>query len=416
VKESIEDTGLDTVIFTSQPITMFVKQNDVNNYLSYAPYDDFNVKLNDFLSYSNDYMYILEIRKSLWMANNFILTALFSVNYKNIEVLSVILSILVNILLLTSVQYTPQGISEPHFLIHGLNLIHLLILTIFILNWLIFNITKSLAYKHEYKGFFNKFIMIYNLLTHKDIIAIVWNFVFSLLPIIHSKLYFLYALQIFPIFKIVPTMGSVIYSVQIRYKQFLSTAFMLMILILFYASLAFYFFRGELEKTTEDGVNEKICQGLLQCFLYLFNYGIRSGSGADFGISPISSDSYWSKLIYDWIFYFSIMLVMLNIINGIIVDTFQALREQQNERHDIRDNVCYICTLNRSNFEVKGINFENHIENEHNIISYLEYIFSVKSLNEYELNSTDTETLKFILAEKTDFFPVKKAKSLQELS
>ncbi len=103
---------------------------------------------------------------------------------------------------------------------------------------------------------------------------------------------------------------------------------------------------------------------------------------------------------------------MLNVINGIIVDTFQALREQNNLKEDIKANLCYICSLNRSKFEIKGINFNYHTLCEHSILNYFYYVFKIQLTDEQELNSLDYQVLNSIKELRTDFFPVKKALSL----
>ena len=63
----------------------------------------------------------------------------------------------------------------------------------------------------------------------------------------------------------------------------------------------------------------------------------------------------------------NIVLVFLNAINDIIVDTFQSLREEANELYEIKMNICFICSLNRTIFEKIGLDFEQHKEREHNI-------------------------------------------------
>jgi inositol 1,4,5-triphosphate receptor type 1 len=109
------------------------------------------------------------------------------------------------------------------------------------------------------------------------------------------------------------------------------------------------------------------------------------------------------------------MLIILNIINGIIVDTFQALREQNNKKDDILNNFCYICSLERAEIEIKGINYEKHIMKDHFISNYLHYLIKIQGTDEHDLNSLDSEVLKAIKEFKTDFFPNKKAKALENV-
>ena len=83
-------------------------------------------------------------------------------------------------------------------------------------------------------------------------------------------------------------MRSVLEAVKVRYNQFLSTGFLLVILILFYAALTYYFFRY-------DSEGNEICSTYLNCFAYLFNYGIRAG-GVDFPVKILGKTAH--KALY----------------------------------------------------------------------------------------------------------------------
>ena len=54
------------------------------------------------------------------------------------------------------------------------------------------------------------------------------------------------------------------------------------------------------------------------------------------------------------------MFLKLSLLVGIIVDSFQEFSENLDEEKDIKENICYICSLHREKFEKKGIKFENH--------------------------------------------------------
>ena len=105
---------------------------------------------------------------------------------------------------------------------------------------------------------------------------------------------------------------------------------------------------------------------------------------------------------------------MLNIINGIIVDTFQALREEANAQYETKMNVCFICSLNRSVFERRGIDFDFHKEIEHNCLSYFHYLYKILQTDEQELNSLDYQVLLSYRQARTDFFPVNTSLSISQ--
>lgn len=108
----------------------------------------------------------------------------------------------------------------------------------------------------------------------------------------------------------------------------------------------------------------------------------------------------------------NIVLVFLNAINDIIVDTFQSLREEANELYEIKMNICFICSLNRTIFERIGLDFEQHKEREHNILNYFHYVMKILNTDEQELNSLDYQVLLSFKQLRTDFFPMKTSMSI----
>lgn len=104
---------------------------------------------------------------------------------------------------------------------------------------------------------------------------------------------------------------------------------------------------------------------------------------------------------------------MLNIINGIIVDTFQSLREENNKKSLIKTEICYICSLDRSKFETNGIDFKNHQLKEHNIINYMQYIYFIQKVEPKMLKLRTLDVKNKVDKKLTSFFPKGVAASLQ---
>ena len=63
--------------------------------------------------------------------------------------------------------------------------------------------------------------------------------------------------------------------------------------------------------------------------------------------------------------------MLLNIIFGIVIDTFAQQRDLQKQIKDDIDNVCFVCGIDRNTFDRKHpIGFEHHIRFEHNLWHY----------------------------------------------
>lgn len=81
---------------------------------------------------------------------------------------------------------------------------------------------------------------------------------------------------------------------------------------------------------------------------------------------------------------------MLNIINGIIIDTFADLRDQQQRNEYDINNVCVICSLERWNFEKKGLPFQQHVTETHNLWNYVAFIVHLKEVGRENMNGIET--------------------------
>jgi len=129
------------------------------------------------------------------------------------------------------------------------------------------------------------------------------------------------------------------------------------------------------------------CQTLYECFLKQLHYGLIMGtvtstlmSGAyDYDVQP--SGDWLGQVILDLTFWLVITIFMMNIVLGVIVDTFSALRAEQNEQESLLKNTCFICATHRAKFDQLAAksgdpskNFETHIRKNHNIWNYVKFI------------------------------------------
>lgn len=83
-------------------------------------------------------------------------------------------------------------------------------------------------------------------------------------------------------------------------------------------------------------------------------------------------------MVYDLLFFFIVIIIVLNLIFGVIIDTFADLRSEKQQKELILKNTCFICGLNRSAFDNKTVSFEEHIKHEHNMWHYLYFIVLVR--------------------------------------
>lgn len=78
-----------------------------------------------------------------------------------------------------------------------------------------------------------------------------------------------------------------------------------------------------------------------------------------------------SGSIYNAVFVILINLVLQAIISGLIIDTFGEMRAESEAIENDIESMCFICSIDRDEFEQAGVSFEHHIKDEHNMWKYL---------------------------------------------
>jgi inositol 1,4,5-triphosphate receptor type 1 len=50
-----------------------------------------------------------------------------------------------------------------------------------------------------------------------------------------------------------------------------------------------------------------------------------------------------ARVVYDLLFFFVVIIIVLNLIFGVIIDTFADLRSEKQQKELILKNTCFIC-------------------------------------------------------------------------
>lgn len=119
-----------------------------------------------------------------------------------------------------------------------------------------------------------------------------------------------------------------------------------------------------------------------------------------------------ARVVYDLLFYFVVIVIVLNLIFGVIIDTFADLRSEKQQKELILKNTCFICGLNRAAFDNKTVSFEMHIQYEHNMWHYLYFIVLIKVKDPTEFTGPESYVYSMVKAVNLEWFPRLRAMSL----
>ena len=187
------------------------------------------------------------------------------------------------------------------------------------------------ALKFEYY-----WVSLSNLINCGGFIFAVQYLAFSLQGLLQSPVF--YAFHLLDVIERFPTLKDVIRSVTMNIKQLLMTAMLGVILIYLYGVIAFMFipdlyFDEGIQAGLINKAGDSICMSLLHCFLSTFNYGLRTGGGMGEFLpaetaAVYNSQAYNIRFFFDVSFFLLVITILLNVIFGIIIDTFAELREK----------------------------------------------------------------------------------------
>lgn len=201
---------------------------------------------------------------------------------------------------------------------------------------------------------------------------------------------------------------NVLRAVTLNGKSLILTAVFGIVLVYLMAIWAFLSL-GEFYKNGELG---DLCSDLFQCTVVTLHSGLRKGD-----IGEVLESTEWGSgelIVFEFLYFVVILIIMLNVIFGIIIDTFGELRQIKSDTEDDIKNKCFICSIDRYTFDRLAEGFEFHIKKEHNM---WEYLFFLVHLNQKDVNNyTGPESFVKACVDARDakWFPVNKAVTLAE--
>jgi len=215
---------------------------------------------------------------------------------------------------------------------------------------------------------------------------------------------------------------KVIEAVTINSQSLFLTFLLVLIVIYQFTIVGQLFFHEDYiwHYETAEGrdVRVDLCESTLMCFrntVYLgLNYEGVSQSLADYrdkiDHDPSGATIRWT---IDLLFYVVVIVMLLNIIFGIVIDTFAQQRDLQKQIKDDIDNVCFVCGIDRNTFDRKHpIGFEHHIRFEHNLWHYLSFMVHLRVKGETEYTGPESYVKDMLVKGDFSFFPILKTSSI----
>jgi hypothetical protein len=154
------------------------------------------------------------------------------------------------------------------------------------------------------------------------------------LCIVFFKYIWIVFIHLYTIFFLSRTVQYVIQSITAHYDQLLYTFILVLFAIYSFAFLIGGYF-SDTFKSSGTATNIRECSRLSSCLFYVLDLGVRIGGGIGESMRVLdhrTHDYASAKLILNLAFFIFINLISLNIVFGIIIDTFAELRDEALDR------------------------------------------------------------------------------------
>jgi len=243
--------------------------------------------------------------------------------------------------------------------------------------------------------------------------SVLYHALYFAISLVAWEKYLWYPILLLDVVKRREDLVNVLKSITLNYKSLILTLVMGIITIYLFTIVGlivipeYYLNENTTEQYSDMNVAALYCDSLLNCFISTLVQGVRPGGGVGDNLlsAKYGDDKYWPVFFFSMLYFVLVVIVLLNIIFGIIIDTFAELRDQRKEMlHDI-EHKCFICGLDKFQFEVWRLPWRNHVNMDHNVYAYLAYIIYIKHKPEEDCNGIELYVKAQIKAKEVAFFP-----------
>uniref|UniRef100_A0A8C3ARP2 Ryanodine receptor 2 n=1 Tax=Cyclopterus lumpus TaxID=8103 RepID=A0A8C3ARP2_CYCLU len=239
--------------------------------------------------------------------------------------------------------------------------------------------------------------------TDNSSLYLAWYMTMSILGHYNNFFFAAHLLDIAMGFK---TLRTILSSVTHNGKQLVLTVGLLAVVVYLYTVVAFNFFRKFYNKGEDGELPDMKCDDMLTCYMFHMYVGVRAGGGIGDQIEDPAGDEYEIyRIIFDITFFFFVIVILLAIIQGLIIDAFGELRDQQEQVKEDMETKCFICGIGNDYFDTVPHGFETHTLQEHNLANYLFFVMYLINKDETEHTGQESFVWKMYQERCWEFFP-----------
>ena len=417
--ENDDELELKIIYFICDPYYYYISKSNKISFFKDVDRTSATKKLKSLIEFLDVFYSEIEFKKEINRTSKYKLFFL-GIDYGKINIYNFAISSIINIILLLFLKDDENG-NPTHELDYLINSIVIFQILLNILYLYMFYISKYGFYVVLLKNKLGKdhnltlkekldLYVLDSLLYNDETYLMFLIIITSIAGLMTKYSAFLFVLQLLSIVKFIDTIKEILLAFKLKFNQIVGVICFLIIFIYFFSNFEFFFLINEFNIEI-GGKKENFCQN--------FNHGVRSGGGiGDLLETKSYTDEkalYFLRFISDLLFYIIVVLLLLNMLNGVIVTTFSQIREESSKKEEDQKNRCFICNINRIEFQKNKIDFADHQKYEHNTNNYIKFFIFLWHINEKDMDADQSFINECIKEKDIKFFPVNCAKSIGEV-
>ena len=165
---------------------------------------------------------------------------------------------------------------------------------------------------------------------------------------------------------------------------------------------------------------DNTCNSPLICMLAIYSNTFTSGGNLGNFIDEKEESENVSGDMERYVLDISYTIIMVwlvwQMVSGLIVDTFNSLRGEREEKEEDMETTCFICGLDREKigkYYVGKDGFDNHLQ-DHSIENYLFYMFYLEDKDPSEYSGLESYIKELIDKESITWFPIERCFKIEE--
>ena len=443
-----------SVIFTINPIVPLLSKISKEDFTDNVDRSDRYTKLFSLMERCDNFFEEIKYRQQTGKAN-FIIKIINDINFYYLEVFAFLITLSINLIMLCVLKGEGDvlyGEDQINFILKDLGIINLSFNSICIILWLIAKYKllymtecQKMIKEYEQKSdedednkeieltTGDKIKAAYIVLIRKNkLFAFIWNIILSACASF-LRIYFIYILQLFIIFNLSQTLRNLLTSMTVKINQLGAVFYLSVVINLCLAAVAFFKFEEDFMRAidskmphnypegfeylndligsvyTEPSHIESECGTLAYCFATHMDYGMRFDGGIADRMSArsynLNKSYYLARFFYEMVYFISQTVMLQGMIFGIIIEAFSELRNKEQKIEKDKNEICFICGIDKVSCEKNGQKFEDHITKVHNLWTYVDYILGLRFVDIQETNAINSYVMETIEKKELSWFP-----------